>query len=162
MPEVAQFDRPRLRLRQCDQLLDGLDRRRWMREQDRRRGAEHADRHELLHRVEARLVRAIVGYGDRRLAEEQRVAVGGRLDHRRHADDAAAARTPLDHDRLAETLAELFAGDARQRIADAASGESLDDADRPGGELVRGMDIVHERQRARESEREREDSAAWH
>jgi hypothetical protein len=65
-------------------------------------------------------------------AHEQRVAVARRLRGQRCADVAARARTVVDHDGLAERLAQLQADDAGQDVGGATGRERHDHGDRLG------------------------------
>ncbi len=66
---------------------------------------------------------------DRRHA--QRVAVGRRLRGEVHADGQRAAGPVVDHDLLADGVAERSGEQARQRVGGAAGGLRHDEVDRP-------------------------------
>ena len=90
-----------------------------------------ADRDEILHRV------VVLGLPHRRArgdgaarAEQQRVAVGGRLRHRRAADGAGGAGAVLDDHLLAERFAERGRDGARGDVDVAARRPGHDDAHR--------------------------------
>src|SRR5262249_28543552 len=63
--------------------------------------------------------------------EQQRVAVGRRVDHGLDGDIAAGARLVFDHDRLAESLRQPRSHDPRDDIGPAAGRKSDDPAQRP-------------------------------
>jgi hypothetical protein len=68
--------------------------------------------------------------------EQQRVAVGLRARHRDGADRTAAAGAVLDHERLAELVGEIAAGEPRHHVGVAARRIGHDDRNRtrrPGG-----------------------------
>ena len=96
-----------------------------------RREVREPDRDEILQRIvaELRLHERIDGERSVR-AGEQRVAVG--RGFRRHVGAEAAARAGavLDHDRLAEHLLHVLAGDARDEVGVAARRERHDQPDR--------------------------------
>ena len=118
-----------LRLRERDELLQRFRRHLRVRHQNHRRGRKQADRHEVLERVVGQRLEARV-HGDRGVGHHQRVAVGRCLRDRVHADDAAPARPVLDHQRLAERLADQRLDDAREIIGAAARAERHHQADR--------------------------------
>ena len=68
-------------------------------------------------------------HADRGAVGDQRhgVAVGRRVDHRARGIDAARAGHVLDHDTLAEFVAELVGQDARGDVGDAAGAERQHD-----------------------------------
>src|SRR6266481_950816 len=96
-----------------------------------RLAAEHAHRREVLDRIVGQIctetrrdrVRARCGNADR-------VAVRWRLGERVRANIAAGAGTVLDHDLLAEFLAELLPYDARNDVGAGAGREGHDQTDR--------------------------------
>ena len=108
-----------------DEFLDRLGRqiridreRVWAR-------CEQRDRRKRLQRVVGQLVERRVDRmrdGD----DQQRVAVGRCFRHQLGADDAAGAGLVLDHELLAEPLAELRADDARQNVVEPARRERHD------------------------------------
>src|SRR4051812_7929536 len=56
-------------------------------------------------------------------AEQQRVTIGGCIDHAGDADNAASARDVLDHNGLAEKLSHSGRNDAAEHIKSAPCGE---------------------------------------
>jgi hypothetical protein len=94
-------------------------------------GREHADRLEVLQRIEGHL-RIEAGVGRQRAggAHAQRVAVARRLRHHGEADVAARAGPVVDHHRLAELVVEPRHQHAHHRIGAAAGREGHDHADR--------------------------------
>src|SRR5258706_3175431 len=108
-----------------------------MRHEIQRRGADHADRREILERCVRQLREKM--RVDRNLADvgdQQRVAVGLRLDHLADAADAAGAGHVLDHQLLAERLAELHGDHARDRVRQAAGGLRHHDLHGPAGKTL--------------------------
>ena len=63
--------------------------------------------------------------------EADRIAIGRRRQHIRHADIAAGADAVLDDDRLAELLRQVLAEEAPDRVVGAAGRERNDEAYRP-------------------------------
>src|SRR5262245_14282294 len=100
-----------LRLRERDQLANGMDRQRRMHANDERAGGDEADRREIPARivadivVERRIDRERAG-----AAEPECVAVGRCLGDLTGGDAAARAAAILDDDLLAERLAHLLGG----------------------------------------------------
>ena len=93
-------------------------------------GADASDRRKILARVEAGV--GIDARADRRgpgRGGEERVAVGRALRDRPAAGEAAGARTVVDDDRLAKSLAHLVGNDARHDPRAAAGREWHDQGD---------------------------------
>jgi len=67
---------------------------------------------------------------------EQRVAVGGRFCHELGADHAAGAAAVVDHDLLAEAVAELDGDQAPDHVVAAARRERNDHPHRTGGIIL--------------------------
>ena len=84
--------------------------------ENERKIRQHADEGEVFHRVVGQLV--VDRGGDRVPARQDRDgrAVGRRTGHGRGRRGAAGARARLDHDRLAETLAEMLGDEARDDV----------------------------------------------
>ena len=72
------------------------------------------------------------------IADQERVAVGGRLGDARAADHAGGGGDVLDHDRLPEQLAHALRLDARADIDAATGGKRNDERDRPRRPILRG------------------------
>ncbi len=84
-----------------------IDRRRARDDEHERHGAHECDRHDILGRIERhRLVEIGVDRQVGRLAHDDRVAVGRRLDDGLHADVAACTGTVVEDDRPAFGLAD--------------------------------------------------------
>ena len=76
--------------------------------------------------------------GVRRVDQEQRVAVGGRMNHRLGTDVVAGARLVLDEELLAQSLREPLRHDARGDVRAPAGGIGNDPAHGPGRVVERG------------------------
>ena len=134
--EVAQGVGLRLGIR--DQLVHGLD---------VEIGVDH-ERLDKMEQVRDRL-HALLGIErhvleqplviDQRIGidDADRVAVRRRLAARARADVLHAARPVLDHDRLAQALAQLFPERAHEDVADPARAGGREHADRPAGIVLR-------------------------
>ena len=114
-----------------DQLRQVLRRQRRMGEDEEREAPDQRDRREVRERV----VRRVLAQGRHRRnravgAEEDRVAVGRRLDHGFPRDRAVGARPVVDDDRLAELLRQRRRKDAAYGVGQAAGGKLQDQADR--------------------------------
>jgi hypothetical protein len=106
--------------------------------QEKRRGADHRDRREILRRVVGRPVREV--HGDRERArggEHDGVAVGRRLQRGVDADGAAGARPVVDDHRLPEALAKARREDARDGVGAAARRKGDDETHGLGGIRLR-------------------------
>ena len=111
---------------------------RAMRRQHVRRAAEIRDVREIAHRVVADvLVHRRPDHDDRDARHHQRVAVGLGAGHRFRHRDAAAARPVLDHELLAEGLAQRLAVEPRRGVGGAAGRKRHDDAHVPGRPILR-------------------------
>jgi hypothetical protein len=120
-----------LLFRQGEELLDIRGRHVRVHHQCLHRRQDHGDRREVLHRIEGRVRIRERGDGQRRIdGEQQRVAVGRRLGHRRVADDAARARTILDDERLLQVFAEALAEQPRDHVGRSTGGIGHDHAHR--------------------------------
>ena len=95
----------------------------------------HADRHEVLQRVVRRLQDVRVHRERAHVGQHEGVAVGRGLGDVVDRDVAAGAGAVLDHDLLAELLAERPLHDARGRVGAAARLEADHDGDRLVGVL---------------------------
>ncbi len=118
--------------------------------------AERGDRGEVLHQVEGKLL--VDRLADRGAVgdEAERIAVGRGGDHRARRGDAAGARHVLDHEALAELLAELVGGEPRGRVGDAAGSERQDHPHRPAGIGLRARHMRHAERGGRGQRRSRE------
>src|SRR6516164_3500654 len=96
------------------------------------------DRPEILDRVVGqRRIQRCVGRVGAGIRLEQSMAIGRRLlDHRR-GDDAAAARTRLDDERLTSVLGDLLVDDALQRVGACPWRERNNDSDRSRRQKLR-------------------------
>jgi hypothetical protein len=126
---VVEHARPGLRER--DQVLHRLRRHAGVEREHEGRAAQHRDRREILDRIigdggEARGHRMRAGIG-----EPQRMAVRLRARDLRGAEAATAADAVLDHELLAQALAELLRDQARHGVGAAPGRERHDEADRP-------------------------------
>ena len=88
--------------------------------------------------------------------ETERVAVGRGGDHRARGGDAAGTRHVLDHEALAELLAELVGGEPRGHVGDAAGPERQDHPHRPAGIGLRARHMRHAERRGSGQRRTRE------
>ena len=131
------IQRPRSCLRILNQLGYGAHRDPCVHHQHQRQRSDHAHRIEIQRRVERRLRRRVRADGERDVAHEQRVAVGGTLDERVGGDIPRGARPVLHHDRLAERFLQLHAQHARDDVRRAAGGEPDQHADRLGRKCLR-------------------------
>jgi hypothetical protein len=114
-----------------DQVGHRLDRRSRRHFEHDGRGAQQADRREVLARIEGhRLVDVRVQRVGRDRAETDGVAVRRGLGHRVHADVAARAAAVVDQYRLAQLLRHLLAHGARHEVGGAAGCVGHDEADR--------------------------------
>jgi hypothetical protein len=75
-----------------------------------------------------------------RRSEPHRVAVGGRAQHRGHADVPAGANLVLDDELLAQALGQKLSDDARHGVVRSAGGERDDPVDRPSWIPLRPCD----------------------
>ena len=126
---VAQL--ARLRAHIGDEFGDGLHRQLAVHHQHERIGPEHADRRQVLDRVIGHLGHGRQDHDLRLHAPQQRVAVGGRARDAFDRDRAAGAGAVLDHELLAEHVAEALRDDARHAVGVAAGRERHDDLHRP-------------------------------
>ena len=92
--------------------------------------AQRRDRREFLERIERQALEQRHAHRRAVGQHRERMAVGGRSEHGARGGDAARARLVLDHEALAEFLAELVGDDARGDVGDAAGGERQHDTDR--------------------------------
>ncbi len=150
---VVVFVRPGLQ--QCDQFLDVARRHLGVDYQHQRRRAQHADRRDVLDRVERhRLEHAGI---DRMVVRHhaERGAVRGRLDHSGRTGDAARAGHVLDDDRLAERLAKRRRSGPDDRIDARTRADWQDQPDRLAGPRLRlgGAERI-QRRRAEHAERD--------
>ena len=65
----------------------------------------------------------------RGISKQQRIAIRRRTRHQLGADDAARARTIVDHHLLPQHLRQAAGGDARHDVGRAAYGDRHDQAD---------------------------------
>jgi hypothetical protein len=100
-----------LRLHVGDEFRNGLRRQLRVYDQDLRRYAEQADGREVLHRVVADLGDRGKNRDDRGARPQQGGAVGRRARDRLGGDQAVAADPVLDHELLAECLAQARGGE---------------------------------------------------
>jgi len=134
--DVAQ--RPRLRLRQRRKLVERLDLHRRVDCEHLRDEEQVGDRSEILLGVETRLLEqelVVAQRLDRQDADG--VAVRRRFGAGAPADIEAAARPVLHHDRLAELLLKLLAGDPHEHVAQAPGHQRGDRPHRAAGKLLR-------------------------
>ncbi len=104
-----------------------------MRDQRDRQVGDHADRFEILFRIEAGLrIERRIDRDRAGVPEQQRVAVRRRGLDRAGAERAAGAAAIVDHELLLERRAELVGDDTRHRIDAAAGREWHDDGNGPG------------------------------
>ena len=116
-----------------DHLLEGLHADRRMNDEAGDRVADAADREEILLRIVGRLLQERQDRQRGAWREEERVSVGRRLHHRLGADHATGAAAVLDHELLAEGLAERLGPGARDDVARAARRIRYHKLDRPRG-----------------------------
>jgi hypothetical protein len=107
---------------------------------------DHADRVEILHRIERRLRRCVRADGERHVAHQQRIAVGRTLRQRIGRDVARGAGAVLDHDRLAEPVLQLRAQHARDDVGRPAGGKAHQHANRFGRKGLRRRSEGNEHQ----------------
>ena len=93
--------------------------------------AHRRDRHEVLGHVERKLVVERHRARDAAGHQQQRVAVGRRGEDGAAGDDAARPRHVLDHEALAELVAEPLRDDAGGDVADPGGAERQHQAHRP-------------------------------
>jgi hypothetical protein len=114
-----------------DEFGDCLRRKRRVCHHHQRKIDQAGDRRDVSQQVERKVVeQRHVDRGGRR-NEQQRVAVGRRVDHGLDGDIAAGPRLVFDHDRLAESLRQPRGHDPRDDIGPAAGRKSDDPAQRP-------------------------------
>ena len=118
----------RLLLGELDQVRYRLNRQGWIDHQHERHAREQRDRGQLL----AWVVGQVLAHGDvdrehRARRHHDGVAVGRRARDRGRRRRAAAARTVLDHEWLAQALLELRSEGAGERLVDAARRERDDE-----------------------------------
>jgi hypothetical protein len=129
---------PRVRLDVGEELLEVHRRNRRVHGQVERRIEQHADGSEVLHRI---VRQRLLGGGREHHAGLR--AIGERMPVRRRfrgrieRNDLARARPVLDDERLPQALAQVFAHDAREGIAQTARRVRNDEADRLGGIALR-------------------------
>ena len=121
----------RLRARELQELGEVFGRQAGARDDDHRRGVQHADRREVAQAVVAhRRRRDEARNGDRAVdADQQRVTVRRRLDRPLHADDAARAGDVLDDHVLLEPVLQPRGEHASGEVDIAAGGERHDQRD---------------------------------
>ena len=112
--------------------------------ENERKIRQHADEGEICHRVVGQLV--VDRGGDRVSARQDRDrrAVGRRTGDGRGRRGAAGARARLDHDRLAEALAEVLGDEARDDVDIRAGREPVHHGDGPAA-LGKGRSHGHRR-----------------
>jgi hypothetical protein len=148
-----------LRPGQRDEFLLRLRSHRGMADQHEGDGGQHADRFEVLQRIEGHLgIQAAVGRQRAGRAYAQGVAVGRRLGDDRQADVAARARAVVHHHLLAELLVEPRDQHAHDRVGTAAGREGHHHADRLFREVGRRTSL--RQGGGRGSHRQRQDDDA--
>ena len=107
-----------------DQVLHRADAGGRIHCDDQRRAADLEDRHQVARRVPQFGIEHRVHQDTARARNQDRVAVRRRLGHLVGRDAGAAARPVLDHDRLAQGLAERIAHGAGDIVGGAARREA--------------------------------------
>ena len=130
--------RARLLFDMGDELGIGLHRHVGVDAEHERIAADHRDRREILHRVVALRADRRADRHLRRVRHQQRVAVGRRTRDAFGGEPAARTDPVLDHERLAETVAQRLPDDARDAVGRAARREADDDFHRPVRPVLRG------------------------
>jgi len=100
--------------------------------------AHHADRRQLLERIERELLGERVDGELRPAAEIERVAVIGRTRGKFGADDASRAASVVDDERLTEHFRQPRGGQPGKRVADPAGAIGHDDLHGTGRPILRG------------------------
>src|SRR6267143_5623804 len=113
------------------------NRRLWRHRQNDRHGLDRSDGHEVLQRIVGEVFEHRRAGGHRAArAEEQRIAVCRRLDHRGGADGAAGAGAVLHDHLLPERIRERRRDGARGDVDVAARRPGYNDAYRADGEVL--------------------------
>ena len=134
-------------LHRGDQLGHRIHLERGVHGEHLRLAPEQAHRHQILEEVDVQLqhmrraCHVVVG-------EQERIAVGRRLDRGVDADRAAGAGAVLDEHLLAEPARDVFAGEPRDEVEPAAGRERHDEAHRPVRPVLRARDMRGEQCRA--------------
>ena len=135
---------------QVDEAFKISDRQVLVDHQHQRQGADQRHRRKAADRIVAQVVRHGRKHRGRgRRLEDDGVAVGLGVRERVGRDGAAAAGLVLDHELVAEPLAQLHRCDARQEVDAAARRERHQHADRPR-RIGRGGFLAERRKRRRE------------
>ena len=122
---------PGLGLRQRDQLLDVLHRKRRVDHQHRGNTAQHDDGREVLDRIVRKLAEEMRIGGDGGVGRDQeRQPVRRRFRHRLRSDGIIAARTVIDDDRLPPRLGQSLGHDTGHGVGHAAGRNRDDQLDR--------------------------------
>jgi hypothetical protein len=154
----AEGDRARLLLRLGDEILHALE-APGRRHQHVRKLAERDDRGEILGRIERQLGEAGRHDGVDRGIDQERVAVRIGLGGLRHAERAAGAGPVLEHEGLADLLADLV----EHRTADGVERTSRRKRDHELDRLAGGPGLGQRALRQRgEHNGEGEEDAAQH
>ena len=129
--ERRDIDLARIGFRMRDELGEGLRGNPWVHHQHQRQLGQPGDRRDVALKIERQrfVERGIDRVGGD--GEQQRVAVGRRIDHRLDADIGAAARLVLDHDRLAEPVRQPLRQEPRNQVGGAAGRIGHDPSHRP-------------------------------
>jgi len=142
--------------RERNQLLDVSRRKRAPHEQNLITHRQHRHRREIALPVVGHALVQRCGDGQRAVGREvERIAVRLRMRRKLGPDQAASARPIVDHHLLSPDAGELVAKKTRQQVAAAPGRIGHDEADRPGGKILRRSSLDwRKRQGERDDQRD--------